>query len=147
MIHLWSKRISPFLLTLCLLLTVWNTAQAAPAAAGPVGYVDFIYLVNQHPDTVQANAALKTEQEAVKQEFENKAAGLSDKEKQELDRQLGLHLEQKRLDLLQPISAKVVAAANEVAKEKGLSIIIGNKEVVCGGVNITADVLKKITGK
>ncbi|MDF2572401.1 MAG: periplasmic chaperone [Sporomusa sp.] len=86
------------------------------------------------------------EQEAAKQEFESKA-GQSDKEKQELDRQLGLRLEQKRLDLLQPISAKVVAAANEVAKEKGLSIVIGNKEVVCGGVDITADVLKKITGK
>jgi outer membrane protein len=141
------NRIFPALLILCLLLGAWGTAQVAPAAAGLMGYVDFLYLVNRHPDTALANAALKTEQEAAKQEFESKANGLSDKEKQELDRQLGLRLEQKRLDLLQPISAKVVAAANEVAKEKGLSIVIGNKEVVCGGVDITADVLKKITGK
>jgi len=41
----------------------------------------------------------------------------------------------------------IVAVANEVATEKGLSIVIGNKEVVCGGLNITADVLKKITAK
>jgi outer membrane protein len=40
-----------------------------------------------------------------------------------------------------------VAAANEVAKEKGLSIVIGKREVVCGGVDITEDVLKKIGGK
>ena len=147
MITIWRKRISLFLLTLCLFLSAWGAAQAAPAAAGQVGYVDFIYLVDQHPDTAAANAALKTEQEKAKQEFESKAAGLSDKDKQELDQQLGQRVEQKRLELLQPISAKVVTAANEVAKEKGLSIVIGNKEVVCGGVNITADVLKKITGK
>jgi outer membrane protein len=142
-----KKRIFPALLALCLLLGIWGTAQAAPAAAGPVGYADFIYLVNQHPDTAQANAALKTEQEAIQQEFESKSAGLGDKEKLELQRQLGLRLEQKRLELVKPISAKVVAAANEVAKEKGLSIIIGKNEVICGGVDVTADVLKKITGK
>ena len=91
MITIWRKRISPFLLTLCLFLSAWGTAQAAPAATGQVGYVDF----EHHPDTAGANAALKTEQEKAKQEFESKAAGLSDKEKQELDRQLGQRGEQK----------------------------------------------------
>ena len=60
---------------------------------------------------------------------------------------VGQQLQQKRLELLKPISDKVVAAANEVAQEKGLSIVIGKNDVVCGGVDITADVLKKITGK
>lgn len=142
----WNKRIVPFLLTLCILLSAWGTAQAAPAA-GPVGYVDFLYLVNQHPDTAAANAALKAEQEAAKQEFDSKAAGISDTDKQNLARQLDQRVEQKRQELLQPIAAKVTAAANDVAKEKGLSIVIGKNEVVCGGVDITADVLKKITGK
>ena len=142
----WNKRIVLFLLTLCLLLSAWGTAQAAPVA-GPVGFVDFIYLVNQHPDTAAANAVLKAEQEKAKQEFESRAAGLSDTEKQDLVRQLDLRVEQKRQELLRPISAKVVAAANEVAGEKGLSIVIGKNEVVCGGVDITADVLKKIAGK
>jgi outer membrane protein len=137
----------PALFALCLLMGGWSTAQAAPAAAGGVGYVDFIYLVGQHPDTVQANATLKAEREAAKQEFETKAPGLSDQDKQTLDRELMQRLEQKRLELVQPISAKVVAAANQVAGEKGLSVVIGKNEVVCGGVDITADVLKKITGK
>lgn len=133
---------------LCLLAGTYGTAGAASApAAGPVGYVDFLYLINQHPETMQANAMLKTEQEAAKQEFESKAAGLGDKEKQELDRQLSLRVEQKRQDLLQPISAKVVAATNEVAKEKGLAIVISKQGVICAGVDITADVLKKVTGK
>ncbi|MDF2571310.1 MAG: hypothetical protein K0R55_2914 [Sporomusa sp.] len=48
---------------------------------------------------------------------------------------------------MKPISEKVVTAAKEVAAAKELSIVISNREVVCGGVDITADVLKRITGK
>ena len=121
--------------------------QAAPAVAGNVGYVDFLYLINQHPDTPQANATLKAAEDAAKQEFATKSVGMSDQDKQKLDQQLGQQLQQKRLELLKPISDKVVAAANEVASEKGLSIVIGKNDVVCGGVDITADVLKKITGQ
>jgi len=142
-----KRRLFSAILTLCLLLGVWGTAQAASAATGPVGYVDFIYLVDHHPDTASANAILKAEQEAVRLEFQTKVAALSDKEKQELDWQLGQRLEQKRLELVKPISAKVVVAANTVANEKSLSIVIGKNDVVCGGVDITADVLKKIGGK
>ncbi|MBP2655169.1 MAG: periplasmic chaperone [Firmicutes bacterium] len=121
-------------------------ALAAPATV-PVGYVDFYYLISHHPDTPKANEALRDEEKAVKQEFDAKAPGLSDQGKKALDRELGKRLEQKRLELLKPISDKTVAAANEVAKEKGLAIVISSREVVCGGVDITADVFKKITGK
>lgn len=142
-----KKQFFSLLLALCLFIAIGGTSQAAPIATGPVGYVDFTYLVNQHPDTMQANASLKAEQETIKQEFESKAVGLGDRERQELDQQLGLRLEQKRLELLNAISGKIVAAANEVVKEKGLSIIISKSEVVCGGIDVTADVLKKITKK
>ena len=141
------KRFFSTIVAVSLVLGAWGTAQAAQAVTGPVGYVDFIYLVDHHPETASANATLKAEQDAAKQEFQTKAASLGDKEKQDLDRQLGQRLEQKRLDLVKPISAKVVAAANEVANEKGLSIVIGRNDVVCGGVDITQDVLKKIGGK
>lgn len=129
---------------LVLLLTASNMVQAAPA---PVGYVDFLYLIDNHPDTPGANAVLKAEQEKAKQEFLSRAEGLSDREKADLDFQLGQKVEQKRLELFRAISAKVVAAANDVVKEKGLSIIISKKEVVCGGIDVTSDVLKKITAK
>lgn len=141
-----KKRFFPAVLALCLLLGTWGTAQAA-AITGPVGYVDFLYLVSQHPDTVQANATLKAEHEMARKEFDTKVPELSEQDKQNLDRQMGQRLEQKRLELVKQISVKVVAAANEVASEKGLSIVIGRNDVVCGGVDITADVLKKITGK
>ncbi|MBP2627515.1 MAG: periplasmic chaperone [Firmicutes bacterium] len=146
-INIIKKQLLGVFMTALLLLSIGGIAEAATVVTGPVGYVDFLYLINQHPDTTQANISLKAEQEAILQEFKNKSADLSDKDKQDLDRQLGQRLENKRKELLQVISAKVVAAANEVTKEKGLSIIIGKQDVVCGGIDVTADVLKKISGK
>ena len=95
---IYRKGMFSYLFLLLLLLSTIGTAQAAPMA-GQVGYVDFIYLVDQHPDTAAANAALKREQEKATQEFESKAAKLSDKEKQDYYQQLQyLHyfLHQKR---------------------------------------------------
>lgn len=139
--------------TILLALSLWITlafgtaaVQAAPNAPS-VGYVDFIYLVDHHPDTAKANAVLKAEKEVVEKEFADKAAGLNDADRKNLDQQLGQRVEQKRLELLKPIADKVVAAAREVADVKGLSIVIGKQEVVCGGVDITQEVLAKITGK
>lgn len=123
-----------------------SSVQAAPSAS-QVGYVDFIYLVDHHPDTAKANEVLKAEQEAAIKEFAEKPAGLGDKEKLDLDRQLGLRVEQKRLELLKLIADKVLAAVKEEADAQGLLIVIGNKEVVYGGMDITAEVLKKIGGK
>lgn len=121
-------------------------AQAAPNAS-PVGVVDYLYLLNQQPETAQANDALRCEQEAAKKEFADKSAGLSDADKQNLDRQLGQQVEQKRQELLKPIVEKINAAIQEVADAKGLSIVIGKQQVIYGGVDITGDVLKKITSK
>lgn len=120
--------------------------QAAPAG-GPVGVCNFTYLVNQHPDTPQANEELKAEQAAAKKEFDEKSVGMSDKDKLELQHQLSQRVEQKRLQLLKAVADKVVVIAKEVAAEKGLSIVIGNNDVVCGGVDITDNVLKKMTKK
>lgn len=121
-------------------------SQAAPAAS-TVGYADFLYLIDHHPDTPKANEALKAEQEAVKKEFAEKSAGLNDVDKQNLDRQLRLRLEQKRQELLKPIADKVMAIVKGVADAKGLSIVISNREVIYGGVDITPEVLAKLTGK
>jgi outer membrane protein len=139
-------RILPVLLAMFLLLGFMGTACAAPAAS-PVGIADYIYLINQHPDTPKANEILRGEQEQARKEFAEKSAGLSDKEKQDLDRQLGQRVEQKRQELLKPIAEKINAAIKEVADAKGLSVVIGKNAVIYGGADITQDVLAKITGK
>lgn len=118
---------------------------AAPAS--PVGVVDFGLLANQHPDTQKANDALWAEVETAKQEFDSKAAGLSDRDKKALALQLGQRVEQKRRELLGAIIEKVNATIKVVADAKGLSIVVDKFAVIYGGSDITSDVMKKITGK
>lgn len=130
------------------ILSVWpGAAYAAPAAPLPVGIVDYMLLINQHPDTPQANEILRVEQEQAKKEYDLKAVNLSAPEKQELDRQLGQRVEVKRQELLKMIADKVNAAVKEVADGKGLLLILPKGNVIYGGVDITQDVLAKITGK
>lgn len=81
--------LSIILLILILILGIAGTAQAAPAGSSQVGVVDYLFLINNHPDTPKANEALRIEQEKAKKEFADKSVGMSDKEKQDLDRQLG----------------------------------------------------------
>jgi len=134
----------PGVLVLLFFLVNLGTAHAATIASSQVGIVDYLYLLNHHPDAAKANEALRAEQEKIKQEFSDKSAGLSDKEKQELDRQLGQQLEQKRLALLKPITDSVNAAMKAVADEKGLTVVVYKNSVALGGIDITGDVLKKI---
>ena len=143
----YYKRVLPFLMVLVLSLGMAGVAWAAPAEHFPVGVVDYLYLVNNHPNTAAANAAMKTEQEQIRKEFETKSAGLNDKEKQALDRQLGQKMEQKRQELLKPIVDGINTAMKTVAAEKGLAMVVHKNSVALGGQDITADVLAKLSGK
>ncbi|MBP2637124.1 MAG: periplasmic chaperone [Firmicutes bacterium] len=144
-----KKKIYSTFLMICLFTVVFGAGlvQAAPAPAAAVGYVDFLYLINNHPDTPKANEELKAVREQLKKEFETKSAGLSDQQKRELDLQLGQQVEQKRQELLKPITEKIAATIKTVRGEKGLSIVLARNIVVDGGEDITPDVLKKLTGK
>lgn len=119
----------------------------AYAASFPIGVVDTALLLNKHPDTQQANEILKTETEQAKKEFDEKSAGLSDKDKHDLDLQLTQRMAQKRQELLNAITDKINTAVKEVADTKGLTIVIPKNFTVYGGVDITDEVLKKIIEK
>ena len=134
------------LLAVALLLNLGlagSTAQAAPADF-PVGVVDMLYLINNHPDTAKANEALKAESDRLLKEFQAKSAGMSAKDKQALDQQLGRQIEQKRQELLKPIAESVGEAMKAVAAEKGLVLLVHKNSVALGGNDITADVLQKL---
>lgn len=124
-----------------------SLVNAAPAPTAAVGYVDLVYLLNNHPDALKVNEELKALQEQLKKEFETKSVGLGDKEKRELDLQLGQQFQQRRQEMLKPIMDKIDDAIKQVRVEKGLAIVIAKNIVVDGGVDITADVQNRVTGK
>ena len=141
------KFVRPFFLAMVLCLGLTGVAAAAPADNFPVGIVDFMFLINNHPDTAAANAALKAEQDQIRKEFETNAAGMNDKDKLALDRQLGQQMEKKRQELLKPIVDGINAAMTAVAAEKGLAMVVHKNSVALGGQDITAAVLAKLGGK
>ncbi|BBB92199.1 MAG TPA: OmpH family outer membrane protein [Methylomusa anaerophila] len=152
MIIFVPKKIISVLLAVFVLLGITGIAfepgKAYAATASPaVGVVNYGLLIERHPDTPKANEALKTENEQAKKEFDAKAAGLGDKEKQDLSIQLTQRVDQKRQELLKGVTEKINAAVKEVADAKGLTIVVDKGSVVYGGQDITDEVLKKIGGK
>lgn len=137
-------------LTAVLLITmVISLASAGMAQAAPVqlGVVDYQYLIEQHPDTAKANEILRAEADKAREEYKAQSAGLNEKDKQELDRQLGTRVQQKRQALLQPIIDSVNAALKSVAEAKGMIAVLYKNTVAAGGTDITADVLQKLNGR
>lgn len=123
--------------------------QAAYAAQAPaqIGIVDYIYLIDHHPDTAKANEALKAERDAAQKEYNEKSIVLNDKGKQALQNELNQKVEQKRLELLKPITEKVNAAIKEVAQSKKLIAVAYKNTFVYGGVDITQEVAAKLGEK
>lgn len=117
-----------------------QVAGAAPSSS--VGVVDWQALMAQHPDMVTAEAELKAAAEEAQKNFDEKSATMNDKEKQDYYVQLQQSLGVKQQSLLEPIIKKVEDAIKKVADKKGLSVVVEKNQVVYGGQDITADVVK-----
>jgi len=135
------------LMVIGLMVMAMGTVQASPVSSSSVGMVDYLYLINHHPDTAKANEALTAEMEKDKQEYNDKSSTLNDADKKALDKQLGQQFQQKRQELLKPIIEQINSVIKDVADSKNLSVIVSKNVVVYGGVDITLDVLQKIGGK
>jgi len=135
------------LMVIGVMVMAMGTVQASPVSSSSVGMVDYLYLINHHPDTAKANEALTAEMEKDKQEYNDKSSTLNDADKKALDKQLGQQFQQKRQELLKPIIEQINSVIKDVADSKNLSVIVSKNVVVYGGVDITLDVLQKIGGK
>lgn len=119
----------------------------AYAASSTIGVVNYQQLINQHPDAVSAQSVMNAAVKQAQDDFNAKAANMSDQEKQSYYQQLQQGLQVKQQELLGAIRDKVNAAVKEVAEAKGLTIVIDKSVDIYGGQDITDDVLKKITRK
>ncbi len=122
-----------------------GTSQAAPATN--VGKVNYEDLVRSHPDFAKFAETMQTEQNQAQKDFNDKAASMNDKEKQDYFMQLQQRLQIRQGELLKPIEDKVMAAIRDVADSRGLAVVMPVSMVVYGGQDITDDVKKKLGGK
>ncbi len=124
-----------------------NPTYAAGQTASSVGVVNYQLLVSQHPDMAAAQKTIVDAAAQAKSDFDAQSPKLSDPDKQALYQKLQLGLQQKSQEILAPINDKVMAAVKSVADAKGLKVIVDKSSAIYGGQDITADVMKVITGK
>lgn len=116
-------------------------ASAAPSST--VGVVDMSRLVMEHPDSKGIDDQMKAERDAAQKDYEEKAAGMSDQEKESFYRQKLEYLSNKENELLEQLLKKIEESVKQVADAKGLSVVVAKQAVIYGGTDITQDVISK----
>lgn len=124
-----------------------KTSIAAASSSSNIGVVNHQMLVSQHPDMAKAQETMQAEVEQARKDFETKSASMNDKEKQDYYAQVQQRLSLKQQELIAPVLDKVDATIKSVADAKGLSVVMDKGNVVYGGLDITDEVGKKLTGK
>ncbi len=125
-------------------LTQTGSGVAAAASSANVGVVNYRQIVSQHPDIQKVNTQLEAAYKDIAKDFEEKAAGMSDEEKNDYFQQCQQRFVQKQAELMEPITKSVDAAIKKVADSKGLSIVIDNSVVIYGGTDITQNVISQL---
>ena len=122
-----------------------SIASAAPS--GSVGVVDMNEVMMKHPDRQSAEDQLKATIAEVEKNFNEKAAGMSDEEKQSFAMQSQQIIAQRESELSEQLLKKVEDTVKQVAEAKGLSVVVAKAAVVYGGNDITQDVVSRLGKK
>lgn len=122
-----------------------NVASAASSSS--VGVINVEQVMASHPDRESANNQMKTLQEEIEKEFNEKSAGMSDQEKAEYAQQCQERVGTKYAELTEALFAKIEAAVKKVADKKGLSVVVNKMAVIYGGQDITQEVIAELGKK
>lgn len=117
------------------------------AAVTNVGYVDFEFLFNVHPEFDAKNEELQMRAEALTREFEVKAAQLNDETEVE---RLSQEYEGKINDVINELTASLIASVHRfikaVADENQIGVVLPNDAIIYGGVDLTGQVVEAMYG-
>ncbi|MCX7795654.1 MAG: OmpH family outer membrane protein [bacterium] len=117
-----------------------------------VGYIDINKVLENHPKIEKAKKdindfAIKARADYQKQLDEavkNKTATEAQQLKTEYEVKLNQVVAQKQQEILRPILDDIRSVIRDIAKKKGIDIVLREEVVVVGGVDLTEDVVKAI---
>jgi outer membrane protein len=128
---------------------VFSSSQAiTPPAASPppseIGYVDQTVL-DSVPKVQTANNTMTQFESTQRQIFSAKMAqARGDSEKQQLLQQYNKLVSDRQDQLLKPLVDQTRSVTADVARKKGLLLVLDRADVVYGGTDITADVQNEL---
>ncbi len=124
------------------------------AGGGPVfgqsftiGFVDMQRALDAHPRKAPSERALQEFFQAKQREFNQRAKGMTAEQRQLLDRDLQQQVIEKRQELLGGLDKELRTAVEGIARAEGVSIVLERAVVLYGGVDLTDQLIKKVTGK
>ena len=120
-------------------------SDLASAASSSVGVIDYQAVASQSPKVQELNKAMQQEEQNAQKDFEEKSAGMNDQEKAEYYQQTMQRLQQKAVELREPVVNDINDAVKKVAEAKGLQVVLEKTAVVYGGQDITQDVVSKLS--
>lgn len=112
-----------------------------------VGFVDMQRALDAHPRKAPSERALQEFFQAKQREFNQRAKGMSAEQRQVLDRELQQQVVEKRQELLGGLDKELRTAVEEIARAQGVSVVLERAVVLFGGLDLTDQVIKKVTGK
>lgn len=120
---------------------------ASAASSSSVGVIDMQQIMASHPDRENANTQMEALQAEIEKEFNERSAGMGEKEKADYAQQCRERVAQKYSELLETLMTSVEAAVKKVADKKGLAVVLDKAAVVYGGQEITAEVITELGKK
>lgn len=127
------------------------TQMATPTMASDVdsniGVIDTTKVLNAaSPAVVAANKELDDYKKQLNDEFTAKSANMDDNQKAALSSEYQGKLQDKMMEIQKKVQSEVSDASKAVADAKGLSIVMDKRTVLYGGVDITDQVQRKLSG-
>ncbi len=114
------------------------------ASAAGIGFVNTSILMQSHPKMERAQLDMNVAAQKARTEFDSKAEGKSDAEKEKIATEIEKSLAEKERATIGPIIEEIHKAIAAVREEKGLDIVIDQALVIDGGVDITNEVGQKL---
>ncbi|TMI83821.1 MAG: OmpH family outer membrane protein [Bacillati bacterium ANGP1] len=124
-------------------------ARSGPAfgQSFTIGYVDMAKAVEGHPKKASAEAALKDYAQAQIADAQQRMKTMTPEQQAETRSKVNQDLVKKRQELLGPLEKDIRAAIEKVARSQGIAIVLSRDVVLYGGVDLTDQVIKAISGK
>ncbi len=135
---------------LLVVAAVWTLSRGGAPAFGQsfaIGIVDMQRALDAHPRRAASERALQEFFAAKQREFRERSKGMTAEQRQLLDRELQQQVLAKRQELLGGLDREIRAAIEEVARAQGVAIVLERSVVLFGGVDLTEQVIQKVSGK
>ena len=138
------NRLSKVMMISVLVLAVGFFMTAPAAAEGEIAFVNLQEVFEAHPDKAEAEDQLNLEAQEMQAELEAEADDLSQEEQQQLLQQYQQQLTQREQELIQEVLADIEGLLNQLAEEKGVSVVLDGQNVLYGGYDLTPELIEMI---